>query len=703
LKTLYLDFETSDVKQGKKRSPSPYLKENFLVCGAWVCLSDDSRSSGFAWFNHRDYRETGRLGYEALQKALDEAKVIVAYNAKFELEWLLEAGFKLPQGLKIRDPMITEYVLQRGVKLPLSLKAVAERRKTKKKNDATEALWEAGLSYNEMPMDVVEEYCIDDVEALIELDQLHAKLLQEPENRGLIPTIEMSWEFIWCLVEMARNGICIDANALADVKKEFTDEYSGLRADLERVASSVMGDTPINLDSPEQLSWVIYSRKVKDKKKWAEIFNIGTNNKGKRKKPPRMSSSEFISHVRSNTEILKRTEARHCGTCEGRGLLHKKRRDGTDFKKASKCKACNGKGYTLTDTSKIGGLRVSPQGPLDTSSGGFASDKETLNELATRLQPGTIAHEFVTKLVRYNAIGTYLETFISGIERGRGIDGLLHTQLLQHITRTGRLSSRDPNFQNMPRAKTFPVRRVVKSRWEGGEILEVDFAQLEFRVAVQLANDLQGVKDVEDKVDAHTRTAKILYTTEQPNKDQRQDAKPHTFKPLYGGSSGTDAEQAYYKWFKQHYRDIGKWQDTNIATVLKTGKLALPSGREYAFPGTRRTRSGYVTNTTQICNYPVQGFATADIVPIAIIGVYNELYSRNLNSKLILTVHDSIEFDVYPSERDSVVGLINDVFGRLGDVLNARYGISLSVPMGWEIKSGSDWLNGKEIHKGGHV
>jgi DNA polymerase-1 len=255
----------------------------------------------------------------------------------------------------------------------------------------------------------------------------------------------------------------------------------------------------------------------------------------------------------------------------------------------------------------------------------------------------------------------------------------------------------------MPRAKTFPVRRVVKSRWEGGEILEVDFAQLEFRVAVQLANDPQGVKDVEDKVDAHTRTAKILYTTEQPNKDQRQDAKPHTFKPLYGGSSGTDAEQAYYKWFKQHYRDIGKWQDTNIATVLKTGKLALPSGREYAFPGTRRTRSGYVTNTTQICNYPVQGFATADIVPIAIIGVYNELYSRNLNSKLILTVHDSIEFDVYPSERDSVVGLINDVFGRLGDVLNARYGISLSVPMGWEIKSGSDWLNGKEIHKGGHV
>ena len=103
---------------------------------------------------------------------------------------------------------------------------------------------------------------------------------------------------------------------------------------------------------------------------------------------------------------------------------------------------------------------------------------------------------------------------------------------MQCVTSTGRLSSRNPNFQNMPRGGTFPVRKVVVSRWQGGYILEGDYSQLEFRVAGFLSKDQKVYEDVKNHVDVHAYTASILGVS-------RQDAKTDTFKPLYGGLMGT--------------------------------------------------------------------------------------------------------------------------------------------------------------------
>ena len=105
------------------------------------------------------------------------------------------------------------------------------------------------------------------------------------------------------------------------------------------------------------------------------------------------------------------------------------------------------------------------------------------------------------------------------------------SKFMQAITATGRLSSRVPNFQNQPRGKTFPIRKVVSSRFKDGKIIEIDFAQLEFRTAVFLAQDKQGMEDIKNKIDVHQYTADIIGVS-------RQDAKAHTFKPLYGGVTG---------------------------------------------------------------------------------------------------------------------------------------------------------------------
>ncbi len=188
-----------------------------------------------------------------------------------------------------------------------------------------------------------------------------------------------------------------------------------------------------------------------------------------------------------------------------------------------------------------------------------------------------VEHEFLKRYVRYSAIRTYLRTFVDGIQNSINDDGKIHPQFMQCVTSTGRLSSRSPNFQNMPRGATFPVRECIVSRWKGGKILEGDYAQLEFRVAGFLADDKRVYKDVEDEVDVHAYTAKILGVS-------RQKAKSDTFKPLYGGILGTPKQMQYYRAFKNKYIGISQWHRKLQDEAFMTNKVVLPSGRQYFFP-----------------------------------------------------------------------------------------------------------------------
>ena len=181
---------------------------------------------------------------------------------------------------------------------------------------------------------------------------------------------------------------------------------------------------------------------------------------------------------------------------------------------------------------------------------GFSCDKTRLEELMKTANDE--AKTFLSNMVRFKAISHYLNSFIKGIKENVRRDGILHTEFMQCVTATGRLSSRAPNFHNQPRGGTFPIRKVVISRWEKGSITEADYSQLEFRVAAALSKDKVAIKDIIDGVDVHTRTANTL--TAHGQVTSRQDAKTHTFKPLYGGTSGTKAEQAYYKSFLKTYK-----------------------------------------------------------------------------------------------------------------------------------------------------
>ena len=305
------------------------------------------------------------------------------------------------------------------------------------------------------------------------------------------------------------------------------------------------------------------------------------------------------------------------------------------------------------------------------------------------------ATSFLNKVKRLSALDTYLSSFVDGIKTFTKPAGKLHVRLLQHRTATGRLSGADPNMQNMPRGGTFPVKKVFVSRFDGGKILEADFAQLEFRAAAYLSQDGVAIEEVSTGFDVHAYTAKVISDAGQPT--DRQTAKAHTFAPLYGatGFGRTSAEAAYYEHFTKKYRGVREWHTRLAEEALTTQKITTPSGREFAFPNVVRKATGRVSHFTQIKNYPVQSFATADIVPITLI--YIEGLLKNMKSCIVNTVHDSIVIDVHPDEETRVISLIDHTNEALPELLNAQWGIQFNVPLLLEAKIGPNWLDTSDV------
>ena len=670
------DVETSfQILEDGSTDPSAKNPNNFLVS---LGINDE-----YIFFKHRDYK--GIPNRKVIQDILDKTTLLVGHNIKFDLLWLWEAGFKYDG--RVCDTMLVEYVLNKGVKRPLSLKACCEFRGVVQKSDLTAQYMKDKISFQYIPIHIVEEYGRLDVKATRSLFDSQMLQLKKPQHRHLIKTIQNMCQFVVVLTKMEDNGIYIDRKALDEVEKDFQTEYDALRVKIDEQIYIRMGDTKINPASPEQLSWLMYGIKVKDKKQWAKIFNLGIDKLTKKqKRRPKFTPAQLKKIFAKHLEPVYKTRAEQCPVCKGKGTVQKIKVNGEPWSKLSKCSECKGEGFVYTPLPEKAGFYATVTSVMDIAEGGFKTDKITLVKLAKT--GDEFFKRFVEKITRYNALETYLSTFVDGIKKFTTEKGFLYPSFMQHVTATGRLSSRNPNFQNQPRGSTFPIRKVISSRFEGGSIMEIDYAQLEFRTAVFLAQDKQGMKDIQNGVDVHQYTADIIGCS-------RQEAKPHTFKPLYGGMSGTENERKYYSAFLKKYPDIKVWHEKLQDEAIRTKVVTLPTGRQYAFPKAERMSWGGSSFSTQIKNYPVQGFATADIVPLACINIQELLEEHNTKSLLINTVHDSIVADVSPGEESLVASCLNK--GCLGVIQRMKdmYDIDFNVPLDVELKVGSNWLDTK--------
>ncbi len=514
---------------------------------------------------------------------------------------------------------------------------------------------------------------------------------------SLKPVVKLTNQFLEVLTYAELAGVKIDLKELARLKETTATRLNELEGMLQSLAQEATGQPQVNLNSPQTLSELLYSRRVYDKKVWKHWFNLGSevrNSVRKKKHSTLYPQKRFNILVRAGTRVTYVNRLIKCRYCDGKGSSEQVRKDGRMSRHKKKCKECSGGGVRNEETNKIAGFKLIPT-PHDPSALGFKTDQETINKL---IETGTAtgnAKTFIEALGEFNRATKYLNTVIAGIERNTRRSGFLHTNFTQSVTATGRLSSTNPNLHNQVRGETFPIRRVFVSRFEGGKIIKADSAQLEFRVAADLARCETAMEDIRNNVDVHEQSARIL--TEAGQKTNRQDAKSDTFKPLYGGTTGTPAQRSYYAWFLDRYSGIKTWHELLLRTAIRDGRIQLPSGRRYAFPNAKRYPSGSVAGATQIKNYPVQGFATADCIPLATIEAFRLFRFYDMKTIIWNEVHDEIVTDSPPDEVDGAVKILRQSMLSIRKLVYEAFGYKMVVPLGCEIAVGDNWLDCKTV------
>jgi DNA polymerase I len=338
-------------------------------------------------------------------------------------------------------------------------------------------------------------------------------------------------------------------------------------------------------------------------------------------------------------------------------------------------------------------------GELDrTDSGQPRTDEATILKLRASRQDQKEFLEVYREFVPLKKQKQTLEKFKACCEEDGGV---LFGKMNQAVTQTHRLSSSGKKhkiqFQNIDRN----FKRFCVSNHDDYLICEADGVQLEFRAAIQLGQDLVGLQDVYAKKDIHKFSGSVIFGIPESEVvgEKRTEAKPYTFKPLYGGNSGTPAELAYYAAFRERYGGVFATQTKWTYDVLRDGSLRTPYGIIFYWPDVKISRSGYISNTPSIFNYPVQGFATSEIIPISLFHLWFRMKETCPKSRLINTVHDSVVVMVHKDEINQLTEACRQAFTvDVYKFLWEHYGIKMFVPLGTEIKIGKHWGDGS-VHK----
>lgn len=329
--------------------------------------------------------------------------------------------------------------------------------------------------------------------------------------------------------------------------------------------------------------------------------------------------------------------------------------------------------------------------PDRTEENGRRTDADTIRSLEATTDDQREFQRLYKELSEASAELLYLEKMKKCVDEDGGI---LYAQYNQAVTQNHRLSSSGLKyklqFQNFPRK----FKSLFRARFPNWTVAEGDGMGMEFRIAAHLGRDEVALADIRGKKDVHKATAAVFNHKgeEAVTGNERQDAKPETFRPLYGSKGQTETQKAYAKYFQDRYKGIFDTQTAWTYTVLKEKKLKTEWGLIFYWPDTTMSKSGWIKNTTNIFNYPVSCFATGEIIPIGLIHAWHYIRILGLNSFLVNTIHDSVVGEVPAYELDVFSALVNrsltfDTFRYL----DAVYSVKLMVPLGVEMSSHRFW------------
>ena len=318
--------------------------------------------------------------------------------------------------------------------------------------------------------------------------------------------------------------------------------------------------------------------------------------------------------------------------------------------------------------------------------GGYTTDIEVLNYLADK-------HEIINYIIRYRTVAKLYQTYLVGLEQQIYPDGKVHTIFEQALTVTGRLSSIEPNVQNIP-IRTMEGRKIRKLfiPSEDNVLFSSDYSQIELRVLAHMANAPLLIESFVNNLDVHTETAKKIFKTEEVTPDLRRKAKAVNFGIVYGISAfglsndvelGVKEAQQFIDSYFNLYPEIKVFMDRTIGFAKESGFVVTLSNRRRYIPELKSPvymQREFGKRTAM--NAPIQGSA-ADIIKMAMINIDREITERKLKSKMVFQVHDELVFEVALDEKDIIEELVRE---------EMKFAIRLKVPLDVAYGFGNNWM-----------
>ena len=334
-------------------------------------------------------------------------------------------------------------------------------------------------------------------------------------------------------------------------------------------------------------------------------------------------------------------------------------------------------------------LRLDPKAKKS-ARGQYSTDEATLSEIADR-------HPIVNEILEFRAVkkllSTYIEPFPSYVNEA---DARVHTTFNQALTATGRLSSSNPNLQNIP-VRTERGKEIRKAFVPGtpdGVIVSADYSQIELRIMAHLSGDEHLCKAFRDGQDVHAATAAKIFgiPVDQVTREQRGQAKTANFGIMYGISSfglaqrlglSRSAAKSLIEDYFASFPAIRSFIDSSIAFAREHGYVETLFGRRRYLPDIHaRNATVRALAERNAVNAPIQG-TSADIIKLAMIGVAARLREGGFRSRMVLQIHDELLFDAIPSEVPALKAMVTEVMENV---------IKLSVPLTVECSAGANWL-----------
>ena len=325
-----------------------------------------------------------------------------------------------------------------------------------------------------------------------------------------------------------------------------------------------------------------------------------------------------------------------------------------------------------------------------TKTGQYKTDEATLQKLAAD-------HEIVSKILEYRKVNKLRSTYVDALPKLIHPDtGRVHTSYAQAVAATGRLSSTNPNLQNIPIRTDMgkEIRKAFVPRDENHTLLAVDYSQIELRIVASVAEDPGMMEAFHAGIDIHTATAAKVFGVEVADvtKEQRYKAKSVNFGLIYGqgafglaqnlGIKRGEAKELIDAYFEQ-FGGVKKYMDDSIKFCRENGFVKTLMGRKRFIPdinSSNQTVVGFAERNA--INAPIQGSA-ADMIKLAMINIHARLAKMNVGTRMLLQVHDELLFDVPKIELEEITAVIKEEMERA---------MLLKVPVIAEAGFGDNWL-----------